>query len=374
MWKKGKSGLLARLMDALDGEGSAGGGGGADFDIAGAVDTIGTDLFGAPDGNEDADPAPASGDGGVQTEPTNTDPDPSKQTPIAPPTGQAAPPADGANPPPKAIEAPKTWRPEAAAAWGTLPPNVQEEIVKREADMFKGIEGYKAHATIGQTFQQIIAPFQQLFQRDNTDPAQLTNSLFQAHAALSLGSPEQKLAKINEIASLYGIQMQPTDPDAVPYVDPSVKALQNEISALKSQLSGQTQWQQQQQQRENERIRAQLTSEVDAFAADPANIHFSELGDDIAQLLQSGAAKDLKEAYELAVYKNPVTRQKEIDRKASETAEANRKAAAEKAEKARKASGANVKVSAKQASGTAVLGSMDDTLTAALAAIKGRDK
>jgi hypothetical protein len=374
MWKRKMSGLMVRLMKPFEDEGSAGGGGGADFDIAGAVDTIGTDLFGA---TEPDDNAPANGEAGagdVKTPPTTTDPDPSKTTPIAPPAAGTPPPADGTNPPAKVLEAPKTWRPEAAATWATLPPTVQEEIVKREADMFKGIEGYKANATIGQTFAQIAAPYQQLFQRDNTDPAQLTHSLFQAHAQLSLGTPEQKLAKINEIASLYGIQMQSTDPDAAPYVDPQVKALQDQIAGLKSQISGQTQWQQQQQQRENERIRTELTAEVDKFAADPANVYFNELGDDIAHLLSTKAAKDLKEAYELAIYRNPVTRQKEIDRKASETAEALRKSEAEKADKARQAMGANVKSRAKQASGTAALGSMDDTLRAALAEMQAREK
>ena len=57
------------------------------------------------------------------------------------------------------------------------------------------------------------------------------------------------------------------------------------------------------------------------------------------------------------------------------TADAAAKAKAEAAERAkqtRKATGANVKSSAKAASGTAPLGSIDDTLNAALVAIKSR--
>jgi hypothetical protein len=371
--KRNMSGLLVRLMKPLEDEGSAGGSG-ADFDIAGAVESIGEGLFGKSDSATDAPPDDDAGAHGDKTGATPTDTDPVKTTPIAPSAGQPTPPADGTTPAAKPLEAPKTWRPEAAAAWATLPANVQEEVLKREADMFKGIEGYKAHATIGQTFAQIAAPYQQFFAQTQTDPAQLTNSLFQAHAALSLGSPEQKLAKLNEIASLYGVQLQPADPDAAPYIDPQVKALQAELASLKSQTSAQTRWQQEQTQREHERIRTQLTSEVDAFAADPANVYFNDLADDIVKLLQGGVAKDLKDAYEQAVYMNPVTRQKEIDRKASETAEAARKAAADRAEKARQATGANVKASAKQASGTAALGSMDDTLQATLNKIKSREK
>jgi hypothetical protein len=61
-----------------------------------------------------------------------------------------------------------------------------------------------------------------------------------------------------------------------------------------------------------------VVKEIDAFAADPAHPYFDELANDITKLFEAGLAKDLPEAYEKAVYANPTTRQKEIDRLTAE--------------------------------------------------------
>lgn len=58
---------------------------------------------------------------------------------------------------------------------------------------------------------------------------------------------------------------------------------------------------------------ARIEKEVEAFAADPAHPFFDELSDDIAAILKTGAS--LAEAYEKAVWANPVTRAKEILRR-----------------------------------------------------------
>jgi hypothetical protein len=353
-----------------------GGGGGADtgggFDVEAASDSIGADLFGArdDDDNQNPDPAPASVDGGDKTDPATQSPDPSKQTPIAPPAGQEQQPDPAAQKP----AAPRTWRPEAAAAWDALPPTVQQEVIKREEDMFKGIEGYKAHATVGQTFQQATQVFAPLLTQQGHDPIQLTHQLLSAHATLSLGSAEDKLAAIQQIAQSYGVELNPVDPENAPYVDPQVAALQKQLAAVQSKLSQNDQLQAQQRAQQETEIRATLSAEIEKFASDPANPYFDEVANDIVALMNAGLAKDLKDAYEQAVYRNPVTRAKEIERKASETAQAAQKAAAEKAAKARAATSVNVRTSPKQASGTAALGSMDDTLAATLAAMKARDK
>lgn len=62
--------------------------------------------------------------------------------------------------------------------------------------------------------------------------------------------------------------------------------------------------------------RAAITKEVNAFAADPAHPFFDEVSDDIVAFLKTGAS--LAEAYEKAVWANPVTRQKEIARRQKE--------------------------------------------------------
>ena len=331
-----------------NGAGAAGGDGGLDLSAAG--ESISADLFGSSTG----------GDGnGSGTDDVNLDDDAGTGDPATtgtPPTkeGEPAPAATG-------LQAPKTWRPEAAAKFATLPPEVQQEVLKREEDIFKGLEGYKADASIGKALKGVVQPYMHIFQAQGVDPIQQVSGLMRAHVALATGTPEQKQQFFQHLAKEYDVDLG----GEAPYVDPQVAGLQKQLSDLQSRLNGR-------EQHEANEARSKLQAEIDSFASDPAHQYFDEVANDIAGLLRSGAAKDLKDAYDKAIWANPITRAKEQARLTAE-AEAKAKAeAAERAKQARMATGANVKSSAKAASGTAPLGSIDDTLNAALANIKSR--
>ena len=337
-----------------NGAGAAGGDGGLDLSAAG--ESISADLFGGSAGEGDGsgtddvnlDDGAGTGDGTGATDPAATG------TPAAKEGETGTPAATG-------LQAPKTWRPEAAAKFATLPPEVQQEVLKREEDIFKGLEGYKADASIGKALKGVVQPYMQIFQAQGVDPMQQVSGLMRAHVALATGTPEQKQQFFQHLAKEYGVDLG----TEAPYIDPQVSGLQKQLADLQSRLNGR-------EQQEAEQARSKLQAEIDTFASDPAHQYFDEVANDIAGLLRSGAAKDLKDAYEKAIWANPITRAKEQARLTAD-AEAKAKAeAAEKAKQARKATGANVKSSAKAASGTAPLGSIDDTLNAALANIKSR--
>lgn len=262
-----------------------------------------------------------------------------------------------------ASSAPKTWRTEAAAEWSKLSPTVQAEIAKREEDIFRGLESYRADAGYGKSFKAALEPFMPVLNQYGLDPIKQVSQLMAAHQALALGSPQQKQVLFNKLAQDYGVTFG--DPADQPYVDPEVAALREELSGIKSTLTAQ-------QQREQNEVRGRLTSELDTFVADPANIHFNDVADDMAKLLRAGVVTSLKDAYERSVWANPVTRAKEQARVQTETAAKAKKAAEERAAAARKATQANVRSSAKAASATTPLGSIDSTLEEGLAAIRAR--
>ena len=340
-------------IEDLDNNGAGAAGG--DFDLAGAGDTISADLFGTSGGDDNggnADDVNLDDNGGTDAGAAAGDP----PTAGTPPAKESAP-APATN----ALQPPKTWRPEAAAKFATLPPEVQQEVLKREEDIFKGLEGYKVDAGIGKAVKSVLDPYMPILQQAGIDPMQQISGLMHAHYTLATGSQEQKLALFQKLAQDYGVNLG----SEAPYVDPQVQALQKQLSDLQSRLNGR-------EQHEANEARSKLQAEIDSFASDPAHQYFDEVANDIAGLLRSGAAKDLKDAYEKAIWANPITRAKEQARLTAD-AEAKAKAeAAERAKQARKATGANVKSSAKAASGTAPLGSIDDTLNAALVAIKSR--
>jgi hypothetical protein len=92
----------------------------------------------------------------------------------------------------------------------------------------------------------------------------------------------------------------------------------------------------------------------------------------MANLLKTEAASSLQQAYEMAVWNNPVTRAKEIDRLQSERDATLKAQNEEKLQAARKAQGANVDTSTKTRDGTVPVGSMDETLEETMAQIKSR--
>lgn len=265
-----------------------------------------------------------------------------------------------------ALEPPKTWRKEAAATWASLPAEAKAEILKREDDIFKGIEVYKADASFGKSLKNALTPYLPTLQQYNIDPATQVQKLMEAHHTLALGSPQQKVAFFQKLAQDYRIdlgQIQP--PGEVPYVDPAVRDLQTKLEAVESQLS-------RAEQRQAAETRQALEKQIETFAQDPANIYFTDVANDMAILLEKGICKTLPEAYERAVWMNPAARDKEVSRRQAEASKKAQEEAAAKAASARKATGANVRTSAKSGSAAAPLGSIDDTLAEAFAAIKSR--
>ena len=316
-----------------------------EFDTESAMETLSEDLgFNEPEKVEaEADPLEPAAAAPAATEPTAAEP----TTPAAESS---------------ILAAPKTWRPEAAAKWAATPPEVQAEILKREDDMFRGLETYKNDANIGKSVKSVLEPYLPILQQHKIDPLVQISGLMHAHYTLATGSPEQKQALFAKLASDYGINPEGSE---APYIDPQVAALRQELTTLKSTVQGR-------EAQEAERSRSSLASEINTFAADPAHAYFDEVANDIAGLLRAGSAKDLADAYEKAVWANPITRAKEQARLTTEALANAQKSAQEKAQAARKAASANVKSKATPASGTAPSGSIDDTLQSALAGIKSR--
>ncbi len=260
--------------------------------------------------------------------------------------------------------APRTWRAEAAAEFAKLSPVVQDEILKREEDIFRGIEQYREAATFGNEIRQVMAPYMQTLQQYNIQPAAQVADMMQAHYTMAFGNPEQKLELFRQVAQDYGVDLTQLIL-STPYQDPQVTDLQKQLRTLQSQLTT-TQTQQ------REAMQKQVTQHVQAFATDPKNIYFEELANDIAHLIATGACNGVEDAYEKAMWSNPSVRAKELARQQQEQQTKGRAEAERKAAEAKKATSVNVRPKAKSGSATAPLGSMDDTLAETLAAITSR--
>jgi hypothetical protein len=111
------------------------------------------------------------------------------------------------------------------------------------------------------------------------------------------------------------------------------------------------------QQKESEA----LNNEIVKFSSDPSHSHFESVKSDMAGLLQAGLAKDLADAYEQAVWRNPTIRASIL---AEQQAEA-KKGATQKAQAAKTAASVNVRTRPSMPVSQPI-GTMDDTIRSTL--------
>ncbi len=305
----------------------------AELDIDSMADDLAQDIGGegyvAPEPEPaDASPVDAEIDAETHTADTDTPPDSVTPEPVSEDSDD--------------LPAPQSWKKEMRPIWDKLAkgePLSKEEARatakyynEREQQMLNGLTGYKSDAEYGRSLKQVISQYEDVLQAQGIDAAKAVNYLFQAHKQLSSGTPEQRRAYFDHLAKSYGIQLQQQPAQEQ---DPAVAALSQHLTPLEQRLQQMETAMIQRQQQEYEQRKAAASQEVEKFASDPKHPYFDEVADDIVALLQTGAA--LPDAYEKAVWANPVTRQKEIDRlqKERETeAKAKAQAAAQAAKKA----------------------------------------
>lgn len=341
-----------------------------DIDMDAATAEISSELFGQGDEEGKVDL--------TEGEETDSSGDPNADAGVVPPqltaeeqaAADAAKAAEGENSAAvQEIGAPKTWTKEALEKWATVDPRVQQEILKREEDFLNGITQYKAAADIGKAYDAVVEPYKPILQAENIDPVQMFQSFAANHYLLTRGTPQQKVELAAAMLQGYEIPL----PELLNFMadnvsepaNPEVAALRKELGDLRNTIST--------AQRSNtDQVAVQVSNEIEAFASDPAHPYFDELADDISKLFGSGMASTLAEAYEKAVFANPNTRQKEIDRLTAEGRAAADAEAQKRKDKVAKSTADQVILSPKSRDGTVPVGSIDDTLNETMAAINAR--
>ena len=191
------------------------------------------------------------------------------------------------------------------------------------------------------------------------------DSLLRAHRMLTEGPLEQRkayydmLGKNLKIIEEQTAQAQPATP-----VDPTIQALQAKLTGLETAI-------QERSQRELDAARAEVQKEVDAFAADEkAHPYFNEVATDIVAFVSHGAS--LQDAYDKAVWANPVTRAKEQARALTEHEAKLKENARLAALPKKKAASVNLSSSGEGKAPTGPVGSLEDTIKSTMRELKQR--
>jgi hypothetical protein len=262
---------------------------------------------------------------------------------------------------PTTLNVPQSWAKEHHQTWATLPPQAQQYVAMREKQMADGLEQYKAWAGIGRQINEAIQPFMPQLQARGIEPGKAVQALLNAQAMLD----RDPVAGLRKLASDYRVDLSKIGAENTLPIDPNVAALQERLQQFESKLS-------EREQAELAIKREAVASEVETFANDPVNAYFDEVADDIAALMKAYPALSLKDAYDKAVWANPVTRAKETFRLQQDTEKKVRETARLNALKAKTAASATVRSRDTRRSPTEPIGTMNDTMDEVLKSIRTR--
>ena len=254
----------------------------------------------------------------------------------------------------KPIKAPSSWKPAAQEAYlkaergePLTPEEVRiltNEANRRESDFHRGVEEFKTHAQKARAYEAAIAPYQQTLQSMGVDAPTAISSLLKADHTLRYSDPATKAQYFQQLAQQYGIDLQAVQ--NAPQVDPQTQYLMNQLNELRQT---QQQWHNSIQQQEQTRANQELEQFNNA-----GNAHFEAVRGDMADLLETGKATSLQDAYEKAVWMNPDIRQSLIEQ---QRLDAQKKATAEAQAIRAKTAAVSVKGSSPSAGGVQTNGS-----------------
>lgn len=203
---------------------------------------------------------------------------------------------------------PKGWTATAKAKFASLDPDIQAEISRREREIEHGFTQQQTRLELANRFDALMQPFRDRLAMEGLDPIQGVQRLLAAQSALE----KDPVAALLHLARSYGVPparlaqaagvQQPPHPGTQAQLPPGFQTLAQQVQHLQSQLS-------QRDQAERTQRFQSVQSEIQAFQNDPANLYFANVREDMIALLAQGRAKDLKDAYDKAVWANPETRQ-----------------------------------------------------------------
>lgn len=279
--------------------------------------------------------------------PTSAAPPPAADA--AAPVSEPAKPQAGGPPSEETTSVPHSLPAPLKAAWASLPKEWQTAFLKQEDSVKTAKDEWAPKAQRLNRWDEILAPRRERLQLAGMDEFQAVQTLFAAQDLLERDAP----TALRYLARSYGVdlsqlapQTSPTGaapapaepghapaPPVAPQTDPALQALFQEVSTLKQTLTAR-------EQAEASRHLSDAQAAVAKFEADPKNLYFSNVRQDVAELLRSGRAETLEQAYEQACWANPEIRQLLI----TEQTQAARRSADEavarqKAEAAQRASG-----------------------------------
>ena len=237
---------------------------------------------------------------------------------------------------------------------------------KREKDFSRNIAKSAEFVKHSQAIRNIEAPYQAMMQSLGANSMMAYQDHLKHAYTLNHGSQEQKVQLVQNILRTYGIEIPSNqgfkedweDDFQNSSPDPKIEHLTNQVNTLTNVINGQ-----EQKSRDSQQHKADMV--IDSFRNDPKHKYFDEVNPLMQGILQSGQARNLDEAYEMATMAHPKVRTSVLANKNGKESKVRRQEAKAKTAKSKNAESTNLrskggKVSLSESKETVKRGKMPD--------------
>lgn len=239
--------------------------------------------------------------------------EPAVTTPTEPKTPEVQPPVTPAVT--TDLKAPAQWKPAVREKWNTLPREVQEEVLRREADSMRLIGSVGPKIRLADEVASHIAPYAEKIQEAGISPSAFIGDLFSSVKSLAQGSMQEKAEVVANIVQSYGVDLHTLDQILTGRISAPPEVLEARRQMARAQAMMQSQQSNVAQQSALEAERA-----IAAFGADPKHEFLDDVRDLMADLIDTGRAKTLEDAYSAAIWAHEDTRKILLQREAQSRA------------------------------------------------------
>jgi hypothetical protein len=201
---------------------------------------------------------------------------------------------------------PASWKPVAQQAWGSLPENVREEVMRREYDVQRFMQESAPVRKMGEQLIQAAEPYRALIAAEGVDPVTAAANMFQTAAVLKTGSPIQKATMLAQIVSTYSVPLDVLDTVLSEHMRTGgavVPSAQQMPQPPQPQVDPREIAQQVRYEIEQEQAYNGALSEVEAFIQQQPAAGY--LRNEMADLIDAYPGMTLQEAFDNAILNHP---------------------------------------------------------------------
>jgi hypothetical protein len=236
---------------------------------------------------------------------------------------------------------PSSWKPAVREQWANLPPDVRQEILRREEASVMGVRHLHEQLAPYQTMADNLKDYMGDIHRQGGDPIGYTRNLLEADRRLrNAPDPSSKLGVLLQMADAYRIPLR----EVLSRV-PGTEALATPQQFQQPQIPPEVARELYEMRQWREHVTTSTaTNEVEGFGYDKE--FFGDVRGRMADLIESGAAQNLGDAYEMACWATPEVREVLLQRERSGAGQQQRTQRQQRAASASLPAGAGINVQA----------------------------